>query len=61
MAAGESNIFDDWLSAELVKFSEEVDLEVYVGYIKGILDSETGEDLKESLFETVSQFKPEVS
>ena len=60
MAAGGVALFDGWLSDELKKFNEEVDLEVFLSYIKGILESETGDELEESLFEIVSELKPDV-
>ena len=60
MAAGDASLFDKWLLTELVKFNKDVDLEIFESYIKGILETESGDELQESLFEIISQLKPEV-
>ena len=50
MAAPVSISFDDWLSKKLLSFNTDVDLEVFVSYIHGILDTdEDTEDKTESI------------
>ena len=50
MAASIETQFDAWLSKKLQQINPEVDLEVFVSYIKGILETETSdEDLRESI------------
>lgn len=43
--------FDTWLSEKLLNLNQDVDLDVFVSYISGILEADTPEDEKsESLF-----------
>jgi hypothetical protein len=44
VAASSSGNFDAWLSEKLQNLNAEVDLEVFVSYISGILESEPSED-----------------
>lgn len=44
MAAPMEDEFDKWLGKKLISLNPEVDLDVFVQYIKGILETETEED-----------------
>ena len=47
MAAPSGDEFDLWLSEKLQKINPDVDLEVFVTYIKGILETDTDDEEKE--------------
>ena len=46
MAASSGNEFDSWLSDKLTKLNADVDLEVFVSYIRGILEEDSPDDEK---------------
>ena len=46
--------FDSWLSQKLLKINPDTDVDVFVSYIKGILEDED-EELKEAITEILSQ------
>ena len=44
------SVFDSWLSKKLTNINSDVDLEVFVSYITGILDTDiSNEDKNESI------------
>jgi hypothetical protein len=54
--------FNTWLSDKLFKLNNDVDLEVFVSYITGILETETShEDQHESLMDIISEILPDNS
>ena len=61
MAASSDSQFDSWLSDKLTKLNPDVDLEVFVSYIRGILEEESSDEEKGEAIEgflaeiTVSQ------
>lgn len=51
MATSTEARFDTWLSQKLLKLNPDVDLDVFVSYISGILEADTPDDEKtESIF-----------
>ena len=46
MAAPSDDEFDSWLSQKLQKINPDVDLEVFVQYLRGILETDTSRDDK---------------
>lgn len=51
MATSTEARFDTWLSQKLLKLNPDVDLDVFVCYISGILEADTPDDEKaESIF-----------
>merc|ERR550532_599343 len=56
MAASMGDEFDDWLSQKLTKICEDVDLEVFVQYIRGVVETETDlEDKTDSITDILGQ------
>lgn len=47
MAAPSEDEFDRWLSEKLQKINEDVDLEVFVTYIRGVLETDTDDEDKD--------------
>ena len=46
MAASSSGTFDAWLSQELLILNPDIDLDVFVTYIKGVLDTDDSDEEK---------------
>lgn len=49
-----SGEFEAWLSKKLISLNSDIDLEVYVSYIVGILESEATDDARDSLASILS-------
>ena len=47
MAAPSDDRFDEWLSEKLKKINPDVDLEVFVTYIKGVMETDTDDEDKD--------------
>ena len=62
MAAPTSQRFDTWLSNKLLQLNQDVDLDVFVSYITGILEDETSdEDKNESLSGIIAEIFVRIS
>ena len=54
MATPMSGTFDVWLTDKLTSVSPDIDTDVFVSYIIGILDENTEEDTEDSIVELLS-------